>query len=139
MPKGGLEPPRISPLPPQDSVSTNSTTSALMCGNIKIPDVCCQQKNAWQSSFSEMLHDFRTKRFACLDKSRSTLYIEYQYRRAVIVPHIADVLVGNMGERGRSRYRRIRQTDLAFLMLVSTLVNNVINHIYNQLMTSDDN
>ena len=26
--KGGLEPPRIAPLPPQDSVSTNSTTSA---------------------------------------------------------------------------------------------------------------
>jgi len=29
MPKGGLEPPRVSPLPPQDSVSASSTTSAL--------------------------------------------------------------------------------------------------------------
>ena len=28
VPKGGLEPPRVSPLPPQDSVSANSTTSA---------------------------------------------------------------------------------------------------------------
>ena len=29
VPKAGLEPARLSPLPPQDSVSTNSTTSAL--------------------------------------------------------------------------------------------------------------
>jgi hypothetical protein len=28
VPMGGLEPPRIAALPPQDSVSTNSTTSA---------------------------------------------------------------------------------------------------------------
>ena len=28
VPKAGLEPARLSPLPPQDSVSTNSTTSA---------------------------------------------------------------------------------------------------------------
>ena len=28
VPKAGLEPARVSPLPPQDSVSTNSTTSA---------------------------------------------------------------------------------------------------------------
>jgi hypothetical protein len=29
VPKGGLEPPRVSPPPPQDGVSANSTTSAL--------------------------------------------------------------------------------------------------------------
>ena len=29
LPKAGLEPARLSPLPPQDSVSTNSTTSAV--------------------------------------------------------------------------------------------------------------
>ncbi len=28
MPMAGLEPARLAPLPPQDSVSTNSTTSA---------------------------------------------------------------------------------------------------------------
>ncbi len=28
VPKAGLEPARVAPLPPQDSVSTNSTTSA---------------------------------------------------------------------------------------------------------------
>ena len=28
VPKAGLEPARLAPLPPQDSVSTNSTTSA---------------------------------------------------------------------------------------------------------------
>ena len=30
MPKGGLEPPRVSSPPPQDGVSTNSTTSAYL-------------------------------------------------------------------------------------------------------------
>ena len=29
VPKAGLEPARLAPLPPQDSVSTNSTTSAM--------------------------------------------------------------------------------------------------------------
>jgi hypothetical protein len=29
VPKAGLEPARLSPLPPQDSVSTNSTTWAI--------------------------------------------------------------------------------------------------------------
>ena len=29
VPKAGLEPARLAPLPPQDSVSTNSTTSAI--------------------------------------------------------------------------------------------------------------
>ena len=32
VPKAGLEPARPSPLPPQDSVSTNSTTSANQSG-----------------------------------------------------------------------------------------------------------
>ncbi len=33
VPKGGLEPPRVSPPPPQDGVSASSTTSALVrCG-----------------------------------------------------------------------------------------------------------
>ena len=31
VPKAGLEPARLSPLPPQDSVSTNSTTWAKHC------------------------------------------------------------------------------------------------------------
>ena len=30
VPKAGLEPARLSPLPPQDSVSTNSTTWAII-------------------------------------------------------------------------------------------------------------
>jgi hypothetical protein len=38
VPKAGLEPARLAPLPPQDSVSTNFTTSAMnrlfRCGNI---------------------------------------------------------------------------------------------------------
>ena len=33
VPKAGLEPARLSPLPPQDSVSTNSTTWAIITDN----------------------------------------------------------------------------------------------------------
>ena len=36
VPMAGLEPAQLSPLPPQDSVSTNSTTSANSVGNRKI-------------------------------------------------------------------------------------------------------
>src|SRR5881396_1152258 len=36
VPKGGLEPPRVSPPPPQDGVSASSTTSALgRCGFVR--------------------------------------------------------------------------------------------------------
>jgi hypothetical protein len=31
VPMAGVEPAQLSPLPPQDSVSTNSTTSAITC------------------------------------------------------------------------------------------------------------
>jgi hypothetical protein len=31
VPMAGVEPAQLSPLPPQDSVSTNSTTSAIIC------------------------------------------------------------------------------------------------------------
>ena len=34
VPKAGLEPARLAPLPPQDSVSTNSTTSAFDKKNV---------------------------------------------------------------------------------------------------------
>ena len=37
MPKGGLEPPQVSPLPPQDSVSTSSTTSAVIVQLLRSP------------------------------------------------------------------------------------------------------
>ena len=33
VPKAGLEPARLAPLPPQDSVSTNSTTWAIITDN----------------------------------------------------------------------------------------------------------
>src|SRR2546426_11028945 len=36
VPTGRLELPRLTPLPPQDSVSTNSTTSALVTGAISV-------------------------------------------------------------------------------------------------------
>ena len=35
VPKAGLEPARLSPLPPQDSVSTNSTTWAIFVGILR--------------------------------------------------------------------------------------------------------
>jgi hypothetical protein len=51
VPKAGLEPARLSPLPPQDSVSTNSTTSAILMNadpdHVKDAD----QGSPWSISF----------------------------------------------------------------------------------------
>ncbi len=59
VPKGGLEPPRVAPPPPQDGVSASSTTSALVrCGFMseKLTGIAaeetamCQKKSVRASS-----------------------------------------------------------------------------------------
>ena len=45
VPMAGVEPARLSPLPPQDSVSTNSTTSAFFDYNYKATLLAPQQEH----------------------------------------------------------------------------------------------
>ena len=52
VPKAGLEPARLSPLPPQDSVSTNSTTWAIFVRMLR--GFSLQQPEADR----QMLHQF---------------------------------------------------------------------------------
>ena len=53
VPKAGLEPARLSPLPPQDSVSTNSTTWAIFVRMLR--GFSLQQPEADR----QMLHQFQ--------------------------------------------------------------------------------
>lgn len=45
VPKAGLEPARLTPPPPQDGVSTNSTTSAILIIRLCLPF----KVNEWQT------------------------------------------------------------------------------------------
>ena len=59
MPKAGLEPAQLSPLPPQDSVSTNSTTSAHSKNSYK--DATMQNGIVIQLNFFTSFSDHQKK------------------------------------------------------------------------------
>src|SRR5207249_11768834 len=62
VPKGGLEPPRVSPPPPQDGVSASSTTSALVrCGFMseKLAGIAAEETDVSKKNLSGLLRCFR--------------------------------------------------------------------------------